>query len=400
MKFVFAHFSFKVGCSQICAARIFLLHSYANLLLGCFFMDWTIRKVRNGTVKPLVKKVLKAIIKMRLPREVVGRIRHRKQGENTLRKWMLSGILLIVAAPVFGQNADLSLLFDGKSLPQTKKLKDLDSEWRHISIGSMVKSEDNSSMMSQLMQLGMMGDKGKNGKGEDPMAAMLGMQMLSGLFGGSSEPVYYTQGRTINMGSETFLVTYRHKKKGMDFGALMGMAMANGGKEPDFEKMMTGDKVTEDTSLSLILLNTKAIASLSDIRPFDLEKEIAEANTSAGGGLMSLFMAGMKEGMQGGAAKAGEAATAVDTPVPPGEGVAMSVASSILSDPVMKGSKVSVDTSGIKVVGGEKGLAGSVTLRGTVKSAAQKQRAETLAKKAIASDGVSLTVKNALTVKL
>jgi hypothetical protein len=157
----------------------------------------------------------------------------------------MGGLLLTLVLPASGQNMEFAQLLTGKEVPLTLKLKELNSEWRSLSIGgSDDKNEMN--MLQQLMQMGMMSeigkDKGKAPGGNDPMTAMLGMQMLGGMFGGmfggGSAPVYYTQGRTVGLGGETFLVTYRYKQPEMNFLQLAMQADQKKAEQPDFAKMM------------------------------------------------------------------------------------------------------------------------------------------------------------------
>lgn len=314
-----------------------------------------------------------------------------------MRLLLAGGILLALAAPAFGQNMDMAQLLSGKEVPLNVKLKELNSDWRRIRVSEMGKSGETGNMLNQLMQIGMMSEmgNGKNGKGgkpgEDPMAALLGMQMLGGMFGGmfgggqQADPAYYTRGATVSLGGETFLVTYTFNKPAMDFGALM--AAGAGGEEPDPAKMMAGSKMSEDSSLTLTLINLKAVARMSDIRPFDMQKEIEESN-AGGGGLLDLIM---KEQMKEGAGKAAPAEPEI-TAEPASEEEASEVSSLILSavkkDAQLRTAKIAASYDG-----------DTVTLTGTVKSTILKKRAETLTKKALADFGIKSSVRNALIVR-
>ena len=162
-----------------------------------------------------------------------------------MKKFVICALLMVLAVPTLpalAQNSNMLRL----DMPPTIRLKDMNGDWSRLSLGNP--SGAGGDMKSQLMplaMLGSMGDKGKGktaGKGaEDPMAAMLGMSMLSGMFGGGgskpAEPVYYTNGKLLSIGDTSFLVTYRYQQKGMDFGGLVAESMKNGGKEPDLSKM-------------------------------------------------------------------------------------------------------------------------------------------------------------------
>src|SRR5579872_5142548 len=106
--------------------------------------------------------------------------------------WLLC---LALAIPAAGQNIDFQQLIAGKDYPFSLKLKDLNGDWRRMSIGSTDGSKGGmSDMLSQLMQMGAMSGMGKDKN--DAASAMMGMSLLGGLFGGgggSKEPVYYTR---------------------------------------------------------------------------------------------------------------------------------------------------------------------------------------------------------------
>src|SRR5205807_3830953 len=96
-------------------------------------------------------------------------------------------LFVTVAAPAMGQSMDVQRMLSGKEIPHTLKLKDLTGDWRRLSLSTVGTSKGGSGdAMSQLMQMGMLSDMGKNkGKGkDDAMGAMLGMSLLGGLFGG------------------------------------------------------------------------------------------------------------------------------------------------------------------------------------------------------------------------
>lgn len=200
-------------------------------------------------------------------------------------------LFLALAAPALGQGTDFQQLLSGKDCPQSLKLKELNGDWRRLSIGTTDAAKGGTGdMLSQLMQVGMMSDKGK-GKGKDDAAsAMLGMSLLGGLFGGgsqSAEPIYYTKGQTVTVGSETFLLAYRYQKPAVNLMQLAAQADQSG-KEPDRSKMADAGKLAPESPLSLSLINVRAITSLTNIRPFDMDQEIAESAQS-GGGLLDMI---------------------------------------------------------------------------------------------------------------
>ena len=77
--------------------------------------------------------------------------------------------------------------------------------------------------------------------------------------GGSS--AYFTQGLSLTMGNETFLVAYRAARSNIDLNNYYASAVrGNSPKPPAF---------TRDTTLFLSLLNTRTMGNLNEIRLFD-----------------------------------------------------------------------------------------------------------------------------------
>lgn len=193
--------------------------------------------------------------------------------------------LAFLAAPALGQAPGFEAQLSGKEVPTTIVLKDLDSTWKHIAItapegpfGGM------GDMMKNMLPLALMGSAGKAGSKDD----LMGMAFLSSMFGGAQKgTVYYTRGQTITVGGETFLIAYKYDAPGMDFMKLMMESRANGGKEPDFARLSAESKLKPESPLTLTLVNVRTIGSMGSVRPFDLQKELAEANA---GNLMDWFI--------------------------------------------------------------------------------------------------------------
>jgi hypothetical protein len=199
-------------------------------------------------------------------------------------------VFLTLSTSALADGIDFQQLFAGKEVPHTLKLKELDTDWRRVSIGIAGASKGGmNDLLGPLMQAGMMSD-GNKGKGkDDAAAAMLGMSFISSLFGGgdSKEPVVYTKGQTVTVGSETFLVTYRYEKPEMNLVQLAADSEKSG-KDPDFSKMASDGKLTPESVLTISLVNAKSITTLNGIRPFDMAQEIADS-AKGGGGLMDLI---------------------------------------------------------------------------------------------------------------
>ncbi len=198
---------------------------------------------------------------------------------------VLAVIGALCAAPAYSQNGGaggLGELLTGSATPLSYKLKDLNTEWRRVvirQVGDPPKKDDS---FEQLMRLGML--SGSDGDG-DAAGAMAAMSLFGGMMGGGdkggsgSDPVYYTKGQTVTLGSETFLVAYRHEKPEVNILQL-SLDAANTNKEPDFKKLATEARLGEESDLRLALINVENIVSLSGIRAFDLKTEIADAAKS------------------------------------------------------------------------------------------------------------------------
>jgi hypothetical protein len=306
--------------------------------------------------------------------------------------------LLCVSVPAFAQKTDFSSLLANKDVPFMLKLKDLSGDWRRMKFTGTAMAgtgmEGFASMLSSLgplMQAGMMSEMGKpggaaGGAGMDAMMPAM-MSMFGNMFGGG-EPIYYTKGQTVEMGTETFIIAYRHKKPENNFmQALMGAAAKEGepagdkpkenGKEPDITKMMEDGKLSAESDLSVVLLNTKSIGMLHDLRPFDMQKEIEEAKSA--NGLADLMMAGMKGG--------GEAIA------PEGAAEPVSVEADI-QELLNDDSKLAVPGNKITV----KVEDNVIVLSGSVKTAQMKQRATNLTNNEIKLLGGGYTVRNEIQV--
>lgn len=154
--------------------------------------------------------------------------------------------------------ASLMDLTAGATYPLTLLMKDLDEKWRRVSITA---------------------------QGEANPMAMFGL-------GTVPSDVYYTQGKMVKLGDETFIVAYRETAALVNFMAMMRGQAATKAPEP----------VSPQTALTLAYLNLRSISSLKNIAPFDLRAEIARRNTEVEDARQ--MMAQMTQnGGQGGAAE-------------------------------------------------------------------------------------------------
>lgn len=152
----------------------------------------------------------------------------------------LTALFSISSLPSY--SSDFSSLVSGQKVPLTKQLKDLDSSWRQISVSGQYE----------------MGDFMKN---------------WSSLFGGSpSNYIYYTQGETVEVASETYVIAYRLPAtgEGLTIQSLMGTVTSFGCDEASLPIQLL-----PETAINLSLLNLRTIGSLNDVRSFNLSEELA-----------------------------------------------------------------------------------------------------------------------------
>lgn len=314
-----------------------------------------------------------------------------------LKQTLIGAGLLCCSAAAFAQKTDFSSVIANKDIPFTLKLKDLSGDWRRMKIvGTMMTGsgmESLTSMMGSLgplMQMGMMSEMGKGAKGaakDKGMDAMMPMMasMMGGMFGG--EPIYYTKGQTVEMGSETFIITYRHKKPDMNLGQMMlGAAKpgGGGGEAPDPAKMVEEGKLNPESDITLNLLNTKAIGTINDLRPFDMQKEIDEAKA----GMAFAEMIGAGGGGEAVEAVAVEKAAAVEPPDAESVNILDKVSDAISADATVSKFAISVVLKDNVVI-----------LIGNVKTAQQKARITNLAQRELKKIGGGYTLRNNITVK-
>lgn len=82
--------------------------------------------------------------------------------------------------------------------------------------------------------------------------------------------IYYTQGQTVTLGKQKYLVVYRPEGSNLTFTELI-KSSRNTAPESLIKEL------TPNTGLVLSLINLANIESLQDIQPFDLQKEIRES---------------------------------------------------------------------------------------------------------------------------
>jgi len=163
---------------------------------------------------------------------------HRREVRKGAREMRHLGIAVVLLAALIGcsqpaQSAEMKDLLFGEKYALTLQMKDLDGQWRRLSAGGA-------------------GDSGG-------IAAV-----YSAMFGGGGG-VYYTKGETVSVATETYLIAYILRGKPVNYMMVMREGPGAGPRE----------EVTAESPLGFSLLNLRAIGSLTDIRQFNLEEEIA-----------------------------------------------------------------------------------------------------------------------------
>jgi hypothetical protein len=140
--------------------------------------------------------------------------------------------------------------FSGQNIPLTLTLKDLNSTWRKVSISGQFE----------------MGDLLKSWTG-----------FFNSLLGTTSyNNVYYTQGKTVTMGNQVYLIAYRIPLnfKAIGFEDLLNFAspskMCQEGNLPV--------RLTQNTKVNLALLNFNSAGSFNDLISVNINEEIAESD--------------------------------------------------------------------------------------------------------------------------
>lgn len=124
--------------------------------------------------------------------------------------------------------------------PLKLQLKTLDSSWKRLSL--------NQDSLGPAMLFGM-----------------------SGLFQSALRTnIYYTQGQTVMLGKQKYLVVYRPEGSSLKLTELI-----RDSRNSALESLVK--ELTPDTGLVLSLINLANIQSLQDIQPFNLQQEIRES---------------------------------------------------------------------------------------------------------------------------
>ncbi|MGL5082859.1 MAG: hypothetical protein ACRC8A_15345 [Microcoleaceae cyanobacterium] len=139
---------------------------------------------------------------------------------------------------------ELEDLLSGRQVPLTIQLQAMDNSWRRIAIGGQFE----------------LGDL---------------LQSYGQLLGNTQQGLYYTQGRTVVVGGETYVIAYRlpASDKALNFTTLLEGVFGGG---TDCSALETS-VLKAETSLALALLNLRTIGSINQVYPFNLDQALAES---------------------------------------------------------------------------------------------------------------------------
>lgn len=137
----------------------------------------------------------------------------------------------------------------GGKIPTKILLKNLDKQWRRISIS------DNDSNLAAMYGRGMQG------------------RFLQDAMSDMGLGVYYTRGQSVALGGETYLIAYRIQMNmnAQETRDMMNTMWGGHGAQPN---PVGQRKFAGTTPLLLSLLNLRATGSLEDVKPFDAARDI------------------------------------------------------------------------------------------------------------------------------
>jgi len=170
-----------------------------------------------------------------------------------MRGTVVAAACLILSLPAICFGEDLTKLLSGKTYPLAVKLKNLNGEWRRVTIRASTSANGNLTV---------------NVTGSGSVSSN---QNNFGTLGASS--VYLTLGQTASTGGQIYLIAYHLPNTGLDLN-MLSQAVATG-RPPEPAVL------APETVLPLALLDLRTVGSLDDVRVFDLKAEIAESEANA-----------------------------------------------------------------------------------------------------------------------
>lgn len=142
---------------------------------------------------------------------------------------------------------DLQDIFGDRDFPLNLKLKDLDGAWTRVTLTLRFNPE---ALIPEVFKVLALGTPGYSG----------------------DRNLYYSQGKTIEVGNEIYLVAYRLPEQ---FDILdYQLFNQSPGDNPCIADFVV-QPLTPQTAVSLTLINLEAIQTFSEIAPLNVEEEIA-----------------------------------------------------------------------------------------------------------------------------
>lgn len=179
---------------------------------------------------------------------------------NNYRSILASIAILILTVPGLGQPvSDLGALLSGKTHPLALKLKELDADWRRVTVQGSANVTGNVSVN--------VSGNTYSSSANNPSSASHSQNNFVGALPNSRG--YVTKGQTVVANGKTYLVAYHLPAFGLDIGALLQALAA--------KTSPAAAVLNADTSLPLSLLDLQSVGSLDDVRLFDAQAEIAES---------------------------------------------------------------------------------------------------------------------------
>jgi len=176
-----------------------------------------------------------------------------RKGRLTFLLALSTALLLIPAMTSLA--SDFAQLLSGRSHPLSVTLKELSGDWRRITLRGGAAASGNVAV---------------NVSGSSEGSTSQNNNMLTTGGGGQA---YVTRGQTVSANGQTYLVAYILPSTALNLNTLL-QAVAT--KTPPEMQVLT-----PESSLSLSLLNVRSIASIEDVRAFDMKSEIAQSQEAA-----------------------------------------------------------------------------------------------------------------------
>lgn len=168
--------------------------------------------------------------------------------------------MLTLSAPLVAQEVlELGSLLSGKSYPLSMKLKDLDADWRRMTVRGGANVSGN-------LSVNVNGYTSSSSANNSSSASHSQNNFVGAL---PSSHGYVTKGQTVGLHGRTYLVAYHLPAFGVDVGALLQALAA--------KTAPSAAVLSPESTLPLSLLDLQSVGNLDDIRIFDMQGEIAES---------------------------------------------------------------------------------------------------------------------------